>query len=87
MKSPFVLAQNTAQSQTHWFALSRAVNCVALRTARHTNTLRGDIMAWEIPNEDEARNVELNRYLDTLEEQPPEPDPDWITPPSWEDDE
>lgn len=44
-------------------------------------------MAWEIPNEDEARNVELNRYLDTLEEQPPEPDPDWITPPSWGGDE
>ena len=34
-------------------------------------------MVWEIPNEDEARNVELNRYLDSLEEQPPEPDPDW----------
>lgn len=26
---------------------------------------------------DDALNADLNRYLDTLEEHPPEPDPDW----------
>ena len=34
---------------------------------------------------DDAFNADLNRYLDTLEEQPPEPDPDWITPRHWDD--